>query len=73
MAHATIAANFNEAFDIHLHFSAQIAFYLEILGDVLTQGGHFSFRQVFDPGIGADLCGFNDFIGASGANTENVG
>ena len=37
MAHAPVATDLDQAFDVHLHFAAQIAFNLEFLRDVLTQ------------------------------------
>ncbi len=66
MAHATIAANFNQAFDVHLHFSAQIAFNLEILGDIFTQGSNFGLSQILNPGIRANLSRFQDLVRTSG-------
>ena len=37
MAQATVAADLDQPFDVHLHFAAQIAFNLVILRDILTQ------------------------------------
>jgi hypothetical protein len=71
VAHATVAANFNQAFYIHLHFSAQIALNLEILGYVFTQRGNLSLGQIFDPGIRAYLRGFEDLTGPCGTNPKN--
>jgi hypothetical protein len=70
VAHATVAANFNQAFDVHLHFSAQIAFNLEILGNILTQGSNLSLGQIFDPGIRAYLRGFEDLSCTCGTNPK---
>jgi len=71
MTHATVATNFNQAFDVHLHFSAQIALKLEILGNILTQGSNLSLGQIFDPGIWINLRGFEDLASTCGTNPKN--
>ena len=61
MAQAAIAANLDQALDIELHLSAQIAFDFVTLPDVIAQQSHFSIGQVFDarvrtnPGLSQDF------------------
>jgi len=57
VAHAAVAADFNQTFNIHLHFAAQIAFNFYVLRNVIAQLGNFVFRQVLDANVGVHAGG----------------
>ena len=54
MAQSAVAADFGQSLDVQRDSTAQVAFYLQMLVDVLTQFGNVVFRQVFYSDIGAD-------------------
>jgi len=62
MTHAAVAADFNQALDIELFLTAQIAFHREVLADVITQRGNFALGEVFDARVGIHLCGSQNFL-----------
>jgi hypothetical protein len=73
VAQAAIAANFNQPFDAHLDFAAQIAFNFVVLGDIFTQKSEISFRDVFNTNIRIDFGVRQNPFCTGGADTENVG
>jgi hypothetical protein len=73
MAHATIAANFNQALNIQLLFTAQVAFHGEVLGDLFAQSSHISFRQILNADVGVDFGFCQNFVRAGKTDTKQVG
>jgi len=70
MAHAAIAANLNQAFNVHLHFAAQIAFNLIVLRNEIAQGIHFVLGQILDACVRINARFLNDPTGTSGTNPK---
>jgi hypothetical protein len=72
VAHTTVAADLDQPLDVHGHFSAQITFHLESLGDIFTQQVYIRFRKVFHPDIGVNTSGSKNLLGAGGANAKDI-
>jgi len=72
VAHATIATNLDEAFDVHLHFAAQIAFDFKVLSDKVTNEADFSLGQILDASIRINARAFKNLICTCGTNPKNV-
>ena len=52
MADATIAADFDQPFDIERHFTAKIAFNLQVVLNVFTQLADFGLGEILYPCVG---------------------
>jgi hypothetical protein len=72
MAQAAITLDLLQPLDIHLNFTPQIAFDLEIPVNHLTQPGHFVLRQISDPRVRAHFRLPEDILAALKANSIDV-
>ena len=54
VTHATVATDFNESFDIQSNFTAKVAFYCDVLVDIVTQLCNVFFGQILDADIRID-------------------
>jgi hypothetical protein len=73
MAHATVTANFDQPFYIHLYFAAKIAFDLEVLGDIFTQQANVTFGHVLNTHIRVYPGVRKDFVRARRSDPKNIG
>jgi hypothetical protein len=73
MAHATIATNFDQALDIQLLFTAEVAFYLEVLGNVFAQRSNFGLSQILDTSIRINFGLSQNCLRASQAYPKEIG
>src|SRR5215467_418891 len=72
MAHATIAANFNQPLDVHIDFAAQVAFNLMFAVDHFTQAVDFFFSQVARPRIRVNVRSIKDLAARGKADPIDV-
>jgi len=62
MAQAALRADLDQALDVHLNLTAQIALDLVIFGNVLADRGYFRFAQVFDARVRVHLGACQDLV-----------
>jgi len=73
VAQATVATQIHQALDVHLHFTAQVAFDGVVLVDVLADLQDFGVGQFVDPAGLVDADGIADGAGRCVANSGDVG
>jgi hypothetical protein len=71
--HASIAAYFHKALDIHGHSLAQVSFYHAVPLDYISNAHGFIFGKIFHFGIDVDAAFLTDLDGPTSANSENIG
>ena len=69
MTEATIAADFHQALDVHGNFATQIAFYLQVMVDIIAELGNIFFSQILDARVGVDAGRRDDIVSDVRANT----
>jgi hypothetical protein len=72
VAQASIAADIDQALDVHGHFPAKVPFYMVLPVDGLPQAGDFVFRQIPNPCIRVDVGFGQDLIGPAPSNAVNI-
>ncbi len=72
MAHAAVATQIHQTFDVHRDFTTQIAFDDEFTY-FIAQLFQFAVIQIFDLFVGSYTCGVADFLCAWAANTVDGG
>src|SRR5574340_161122 len=73
VSQAAVAADFDQAFDVHLHFTAQIALNLIVLRNVLANQVYIRFGQIFNPDFRVDLGPRQDRMCPRRADPINIG
>ena len=72
MTHSSVATDFRQTLDIHLHFTAQITFNLQVSCNVITQLGKICLGQIFDADIRVNPSLRSNFICGRWANAVNI-
>ena len=54
MTNAAIAADFDEPLDVHGDFTPEVALYLAVMINVLSQFVNIRFGQILDPDVGVN-------------------
>ena len=72
MTHATVATDFNESFDIQSNFTAKVAFYCDVLVDIVTQLCNVFFGQILDADIRIDTGTCQNLICCAAADSVDI-
>ncbi len=73
MTKPTVAANFHQPFDVHVHFAAQVSLHHVVAVNVLAQSRLLSFVQILDPLGGINVNLLEDLFAAGATDAVNVG
>src|SRR5258708_17902010 len=73
MALAAIAADLDQALDVHIHFASEIALDADVAVYELAQAADLIFGEVLDTGVGADPRGGEHLPGGGGPDAIDVG
>ncbi len=72
MTQTTIAAEVDEAFNVHRNFATQITFYGVVAVDDFTHFDHFRLSELMDAFFKRKTCFYADFFGFHLANAMNI-
>ena len=72
VTHATVATDFNESFDIQSNFTAKVAFYCDVLVDIVTQLCNVFFGQILDADIRIDTGTCQNLICCAAADSVDI-
>ena len=67
-----VAADLDQALDVHGSFAAKIAFHFHVVIDIVTQLTNFGFSKILDTGVGIDAGRFDDVVGDITADAVDI-
>ena len=73
MTNAAIAADFDEPLDVHGDFTPEVALYLAVMINVLSQFVNIRFGQILDPDVGVNAGLAKDVLSGAATDTVDIG
>ena len=73
MTNTTVAADFHQALDVQGNLTAEVAFHLQVLFDVITQLADLILGEILHSGVGIDADLRENLLGSGQADTLDIG